>query len=397
MNNNHTHNAFLALIEERFRLKATACRWLIGRQGRAAEEIHAGNQALCDQAAKIPAGCNLWMMGPDCAQVDHAANQSLACCFDLLAEAVRHLHQFDNSCSHGDYRQALKFAAEAQKLVHQQMPKYHRATDPDQSYLFHWLRKVGPEKHIYLPFLRTGDRVELERCTELRQEIAAAAVKVDARKAERQCQQELLTKLNFQLSQSAEIPETQFRDSVFQTIADLTDRFHLPPSNIELRTVLVAYQDSLPYCGSDAPQSVQLVYRDLESHLDEQSDEEAQQTERQWSDDVLKVADIVQGRSVVVIGGLRKRNAEATIAKAFRLKTVNWVESHEHDWITRFAAAINKDDVCLVLHLTRFSRHFYNLPELGKQLNKPYVRVTRGYNPNSIAQNILQQVGNDLR
>jgi hypothetical protein len=385
-------------VEERCKLKARACRWLKERQELSAEEIRAGNGELFALAERIPnGGCNLWMMRPSCPQVDLDANQTLASCFDLLADAVCHLRRFDESCSHRDYMQALKYAAESQKLVNQQMPIFGRTADPDQLHVFNWLREAASNERIFLPGLRKKDRIAFDRYTALSQDLATAATTVEARKAEHRSRTKLMKKLEHQLTQSAVLPEIEFRDSVFQTLIELTDQLHLPPSNTELRAILMAHLDSLPHCDEDAPQAVQVVYRELDNYLEAVSEDELAITDREWTDDVRTVASLIEGRSVVLVGGTRNRNAETTIIEAFRLGSATWIESDKADSYKDFSASIAPDDVCLVLHLTRFSRHICKIQKLCERLGKPYVRVTGGYNPNNVARNVLQQVGKAFR
>ena len=122
----------------------------------------------------------------------------------------------------------------------------------------------------------------------------------------------------------------------------------------------------------------------------------AQRVAEELPPEVKKVADLVKGRTLVIIGGRPNMEAVTQIEEALGCE-VDWLESRPHDSPALFKPHIVKREVLLVLLLIRWSSHVFSEVEAfcsggGKHL----VRVPAGYNVKKLAQVILEQAGEKL-
>ena len=104
------------------------------------------------------------------------------------------------------------------------------------------------------------------------------------------------------------------------------------------------------------------------------------------------------GKSVVLIGGIRRREAQQTLKRSFELDSLLWIETKEHQAVETFEPMIARPDVALILLAIRWSSHgFGEVRHLCERHNKPLVRLPGGYSPNQVAAQILAQVSVQLR
>jgi hypothetical protein len=112
--------------------------------------------------------------------------------------------------------------------------------------------------------------------------------------------------------------------------------------------------------------------------------------------EVQEVAQLIAGRTLVVIGGRPNETTAGQIAEAFGC-TINWVASKRHDPPKRFEPHIAKAEVIMVLLLIRWSSHIFGEVEpICEAHGKFLVRVRAGYNTRTLAREILEQAGKRL-
>jgi hypothetical protein len=111
-----------------------------------------------------------------------------------------------------------------------------------------------------------------------------------------------------------------------------------------------------------------------------------------------RVAELVRGRALLVIGGDPREDARARLRDAFELADVHWPATSEgrpvpaelEPWIARA-------DVAAVVLLIRWIRHALNdVAELCARHDKPLARLPGGYNPAQVAHALLEQCGKKL-
>jgi len=112
---------------------------------------------------------------------------------------------------------------------------------------------------------------------------------------------------------------------------------------------------------------------------------------------VKAVARLLGGKSVVLIGGSRRRGAQESLERAFALEDLVWIETKEHQAVAAFEPLIARRDVALVLLAIRWSSHSFRdvKPDCDRH-DKPLVRLPGGYNPNQVAAQILSQCSGQL-
>lgn len=211
-------------------------------------------------------------------------------------------------------------------------------------------------------------------------------------------QQRLLKKLKYLSRQlvADSNPVASTWNTIFQTIDELVAVHRLAPSNTELRSILLEIVDDMPP-DSVPSQPMRLVLRELDRYLDSPAASEDAGTPESINPDIQKVASLLKGRSVVLVGGDQQPDRIAALERAFGAKVV-WLGSQEHQSYLRFVAASTRDDVAVVLLAIRWVSHSYGeLESACRKAGKPFVRLPRGLNPNMVAHENLKQVGKQLK
>ena len=109
------------------------------------------------------------------------------------------------------------------------------------------------------------------------------------------------------------------------------------------------------------------------------------------------MARLLAGKSLVLIGGRRRRDSQEALRKAFGLESLLWIETKEHQSIESFKPMIARPEVAMVLLAIRWSSHgFGEVSHLCERHGKPLVRLPGGYSPNQVAAQILAQCSEQL-
>lgn len=111
-----------------------------------------------------------------------------------------------------------------------------------------------------------------------------------------------------------------------------------------------------------------------------------------------RVAELLRGRAMVVIGGDRRPEHQARLRETFELAEVVWPDTREQNPdVAALEPFIARHDVAVVVLLIRWIRHALGeVSDLCARHHKPLVRMTAGYNPAQIAAAILEQGGKRL-
>ena len=190
----------------------------------------------------------------------------------------------------------------------------------------------------------------------------------------------------------------------WKAIVEHTDQLidtGIQPSNPELREMLLPYIDSIPEIDEiESAKNFQAVLREIDRYLASQQIEldesEIEEQVAQISDGVRQAAEMLRGRTVVLIGGDRRHIAAEALKKAFGLKELIWVEGRDQTYV-EFEPQVARADVSLVILAIRWSRHgFGEVKNFCEHYGKPLVRLPGGYNPNQVAFHVINQVGERL-
>ena len=183
---------------------------------------------------------------------------------------------------------------------------------------------------------------------------------------------------------------------IVETVAGLVDD-GMPPSTRELRELLIPIIDDIPDMDHP-PQGFRLVLREIDRFLAARPLSVEASVHHEPSTEVTEVARLLSGRSVVLIGGIRRRESQQTLKRLFGLDSLLWIETKEHQSVETFEPVIVRPEVGLVLLAIRWSSHgFGEVRHLCERHKKPLVRLPGGYGPNQVAAQILAQVSEQLR
>ncbi len=394
----------LETIIERTRLKAEGARWAVERDERQrdgddfATQIRPGDQDVIQRARDLP-HCFLWMnqsRGDVRVQADDFL--LIADCFDALAESLMTLQATLQADCRESFRQAIDFVAEAQSALRMAVSRVEEHPDSDQQMVYHWLRNRASVERFYIErYMRITDPAAPERCDDVMDQTRALRDSlVKSSKLVKQKTQSL-GKARYHLNRLTQHDEAFDRgewERVVATIDQLVED-GTPPSSVEIRETLLPYVDQIP--DLDLPPGFLLVLREIDRWIASEALVDSRPIGRDAPPEVQKVAELLGGRSIVLIGGEIRPAAKTAIEAAFNLKEVDWIATREHQSITAFESHIAGPGVALVVLAIRWSSHsFGEVQKMCDSHGRPLVRLPAGYGTNQVARQILDQCGQRL-
>lgn len=394
-------NADLQLIEARCRLKAEGARWAATRQRRINEgadyrlEIEPADRDIIARAKALE-DCFLWMNHPSApTPYDLKLWEDVAGCFDAAAMAISLLRQLvvDVEKNRGLFEQALDLAAEAQSALRMAVEVVDAKPDPDQQKLYNWLLHTGAEYQVFIRrFMRLDDPADPTTWHDLQERITRLDSQMEALRNREKQRANLLGKVKYHARRIREGNGSadDWRKVVGAVGALIDDG--IPPSNTDIREMLVPIIDEMPD-DLEIPPEFQCVLGEIDRYLATQAPPSAE-IPREVSAEVQKVAELLQKKAVVIIGGERRPHAYEALKSAFRLKELIWISTREHESVDQFEPYVAREDVTVVIQAIRWSSHSYGeVRDFCEKHGKHFVRLPGGYNPNQVAHQILQQRG----
>ncbi len=396
-------SADLPLIEDRCRLKAEGLRWAAARDQHLASgaepraDLDQQYRDLISRAKALP-DCFLWMCRPQ-PLGEASALGDVAGCFEALAAGVTLARAAieDQEVPWEDLEDALQLLAEAQSALRAGVAQLGIAPDRDQLTAFNWLRNTAVDNHIFIRrFMRQDDPADAKRWADLISRIAALDVRVqEGRKKARQ-RQKLFGKVRHKVSVLAQNGNGTVEN--WQLLAATIDELvqdGLPPSNAELRELLLPVIDELPELP-EVPAGFQRVLLELDRFLANRPVSRAETVEPPRPE-VQAVAQALAGKSMILIGGERRPAAYEALKRAFQLQELYWLDTREHMSIVGFESYVARPDVALVVLAIRWSSHsFGEVKEFCDRHGRLLVRLPAGYNPNQVAAQIVAQCSERL-
>jgi hypothetical protein len=390
----------LAVIEARCRLKAEGARWAAKRRrliedgASFATEIEPMDRDIIARAKEIP-DCFQWMCHPSGpSPLDLKLYEDVAGCFEAAADVVSVLRRISAEPEplEEDFERCLDLLAWAQSALRAATRQIDGQIDSDQIQIYNWLRHTASEQQVFIQrYMRADDPADpttwaglIARTDDLEASVEGIITRARQRKKR-------LGKIRHKVSLLNSDPpgaEEHWRNIV-QIVDELVQE-GLPPSNSELRDLLLPVIDELPDLG-DVPRGFELVLREIDRFLALQPPQISQRT-AELDPEIEKVAKLLEGKSLVVIGGDSRPEAETALKKAFRLKELNWVTTRSHQSVTDFEAYVTRPEVAAVLLAIRWTSHSHgDVKSFCDAHDKPFVRLPGGYNPRQVAAQILAQ------
>lgn len=398
----------LPLIETRCRMKSEGARWAALRRRRLTEgadfraEIDPADKDIIARAKMIP-DCFLWMNHPSGPNpTDLSLFDDCGGCFEALAEAAAMLKDLraEMPSESEIFQQALDLAAEAQSAVRASIVRMEGPTDGDQLRMYNWLKAAANEHHIFIRrYMRADDPADPKNWRDIMARIETHLARVqDSRKRSKQ-RFKRISKLRYLIGQLPAVDDAR-RDDHWREVAECVEELSadgVPPSSLEIREVLLPVMDLIPE-RDDYPASFQIALREIGKFRAERADEEAgDEVVEQDSPEVQEVARLLDGKAVLLIGGIRRPHAHRSLEETFRLKELVWPETREHMSLDAFIPIVARSDVALVLLAIRWSSHSYGeVKEFCDHYGKPLVRLPAGYSANQVASQILSQCSGKL-
>jgi hypothetical protein len=164
-----------------------------------------------------------------------------------------------------------------------------------------------------------------------------------------------------------------------------------------LRDVLLPVLDDIPE-RDDPSANFRLVLREIDRYLATRAGNPPTATTPEPTAEVRRAAELLAGRSAVLIGGVRRPQSQEMLRRSLGLHELVWIATREHQAIRGFEATIARPEVAVVLLAIRWSSHsFGDVKQFCDRHGKPLVRLPGGYNPAQVAAQILAQCSEQLR
>lgn len=212
-------------------------------------------------------------------------------------------------------------------------------------------------------------------------------------------QQQLLGQIKFELEKLTTEPALAVDH--WKTIAGCVTKLvnnGLPASDRALRNLLAPHIDDLP--DLDMPvERLMEVAREIESAA---HDDPSHRTDRKHeiiTPEVIKAAALMNGSSMVFIGGDPRARPEQLLKNSLKLKELYWIPTRHHrSSTTEFEHYVSRADVSVVLLAIRWASHSYgDVRAYCNQYGKCLVRLPGGYNPAQVALQIISQCSDRLK
>lgn len=401
------------VVTTRARLKAEVARWCADRlRGEVPYEAEVRYYRSAVQRAKALPHCYLWMLeyrGPT------TLLEYVADCYEAAADIAELLPLIPKARRRPSWAERLlDTAATVQSALHNVLREagldVRRYPDPDQEAIFSWLKWYTRTYQKFIPrHMELRDPADFTRIGRVIEELDQ--LRGDIPLLQQQGEPNIQEGMSTQLPASLEIKKhlRTLRYHVGHILRHSIEPDHhwrrireeieaiielgLAPSNTELRSALLPIIEDIPTSDDYVTPPLRLVLREIDRYLARQ--ESLVQTEEmgeQPSDELQRVRAVLQGKTIVLIGGDERPYMRRAIEDAFGLAKLIWVTTRPHEPLEVFVPYVKRDDVALVLLAIRWASHSYSeIADLCKRYGKPFVRLPGGYNPNQIALQIVAQ------
>jgi hypothetical protein len=387
----------LRRIEERAQAKCDAVRW----QAESHRRMWEGVEAPVEDAPVDPEviewsghliDCFYWLDAQDSSHsTDISLLDDVGGCFEVLAEAVRLMPRDEGR--RGELERALPVLAEAQSMLRRALQRLHASDDSEQLAVYRLVREAAARHRIFVKrHLRADDLADPSGWPALLARIEAAATSGQQSRQQKGRISRLTE--HVELIRQGTATEQDWQaviEVVEEAVAD-----GIPPSNREIRDLLLPVIDDLPD-RDDLPAGFRRVLREMDRFLATRTTSSKATPGYVPPAEVKEAARLLDGRSVVLIGGIRRRESQASLRKTLGLKDLIWIETKEHQSIEPFEPVIARPDVALVLLAIRWSSHaFGDVRQFCIRHGKPLVRLPGGYGPHQVAVQVLAQASDLL-
>ncbi|MBC7771009.1 MAG: hypothetical protein H7210_00805 [Pyrinomonadaceae bacterium] len=402
----------LALVEERSLLKAAACRLFIERRGispDSAEEMETRTRMnhMIAQAKAMP-NCFLWVFWRERVQPDDQTLRQIAENYDAHAAAVGLMRRLTGSGekeSSSDLETAFYLLAEANSSLRVAMEStWLTDHDRDQADIHTWLRQETASRRIYIGQYMTVDNpADPAEAAHLIGRIREFQAKIEDRAGRVKSIKSALTQVRYHSNMIVKnAPEPSEND--WRKISQALEKLRLlavPHTDRRFTEALGAQAGLLcpPALAEELGLTEVLAHVGAATSAAEEPDSQDETPERGWSAQVGTVREWLRGRRMVLMGGERNVQAIERLKDAFELSDVDWVPLTEHGSALPMRGPIQRPDTAVVVVILKLAGHLHadEAQTYSAEAGKPCVLLTGGYNPERVAQDIVQQASDRLK
>jgi len=407
----------LDLIARRCRLKAECFRWAIERRQLLEDEsidfeskVKPRDEALLARVRDLPS-CYAWTLNPyaDLPDEDEPLELMIHAFENLatMAEVITELMEYDEQDRDDYIKRAYMLFAETQSAVRSSLRDAgEKKTDQDQDDTFRWLRIRTKADQVYVSrYMPLQDPADPTKWEDTRQRITELRDDMKSQRDYRRQRRNLLNKTKYIIGRMPDFADdAEELSRQWRTLADTIEQLiqsGVRPSDRELRDRLLPIIDMLPE-DFEAEGAFDEVLRSIDQYVASQEAAAAQRAAaaepRSQSEEVKKAAELTRGRTMVLIGGERRREAEDRLIRDLELADLKWLSAAPHSSVSQFEPSIARPEVDLVILAIRWASHsFEETKYMCERYGKPFVRLPAGYSPNRVARDILEQVSDQLK
>lgn len=403
----------LVTVEQRCRLKADACRLCIERQSADADSdaVFKARHQMDEMIARAKAmpNCFLWVFSREHTQPDNATLSRIADNYKAHADAVALMLRIDNNAPEtgrkDDEVMAFHLLAEANSALRVALADtWITKPDSDQFEAHVWLKRETSLRRVYIErHMSLDDPADPSDTADLRERIRQANSRFDESADRDRKIKNDLKRIRYHAN------------LIVKNGADSSSEHweKIDGARVRLRNMGIAATDNRitkaigPEAAAlwppESPKAGDLsesIARAMSLRDDPEADtsDEPQSTEREWSPRVHEVRNFLRGKRIVVIGGERNAKAVDRLEKAFELTQADWITLSEHGSGATMRAPIQRPDTAAVIVIIKLTGHLHVDEAKGyaDAAGKPCVRLMGGYNPENVAQAILDQASDRL-
>ncbi len=331
---------------------------------------------------------NLWGEKRETTATYHAAIEAISLIQSIASDPRR---ESDTARYREEFKQAVQHLASVQSALRVQAEPLR---DENQFQIFHWLQRVTKEHSVFVAkHMKLTDPAAASDIPAIREQLQQAQLRWEAPKQ----RAKILKRITYELGKTATDPAAW--DAVFRQVEELVVREKTPPSNVELRELLLPHLDRIPQ--TEEPNEAFLaVQRAMDDFLRsvEGRDADAAGPQGMANPEVEELKAILAGRKVILIGGIPDPHGKARLEHAFGLEELVWVEARHEESISPIALEVRDPAVVLVLVVVRWMSHAHgNVKKQCVEVNKPFVMLQGTTHPNRVAHDVMAQCGHMLR
>ena len=376
--------------------KAEAARWAAERQRRILErdndldEFVTASLALKEWAEKLTDAYYWACTGGTGGSAELSKLDDVGGCFETLAESLRLL--LSPKARRAGLEKALALVAESQSALRLSLQRLGIQGDPDQLSCYDHVRETAAAQRIFLKrFMRADELAEPGHWPGL---LARSEGQLGGGTISTQQQAQLAT-----LASLCEQSEAELTAESWSEIVGMVERLvsaGLPPSNRELREILMPVLDQLPGELLIPPELTRVV-QEIDRFLASRATGAGLVEAHEVSEEVRRAARLLAGRTAVLIGGIRRPQVQEILRAGLGLRELVWFGTRVHQSVRTFEAAVSRPEVAVVLLAIRWSSHsFGDVKQYCERHGKPLVRLPGGYNLSQVAAQILSQCSEQL-